>query len=508
MLLQNGLGDGQPQPGAGASRILPGAVVPVKEVGQVLRRDAGAVVLHLHPAAAALHGDGPQDEHPVRPQMPRGVAQQIVQHPLHHGGVRLHGALPVGLQPQRPAVLLTQRVVAPGHLKAQLTHVELHQIGLVRAALHLAQLHHAVHQRREPVGLVHNDVALLGAFFLVIAVDVPHRLGIALDEGQRGAQVVAHVGKDVLFQLGRAAHLPGHVVEFLRQQPEFVRAVNVHLYIIVAVRHLPGALCQKMQRPGIPPAEQHRKQQVEQQQEQCDGGQDLRQHPRSGGDLGEVRGYDDPVISVLRQDAHHHLPGGAGVHDLIDAALLKQRFAQTDGGGGVPRQRQVAAKGAHRLMEHAGVQALVILHVAAGGVADVHTAVVHIELSALNGLPQPAPEFLVQIQRAEPPCRDRLVGFVQHGGQQLGFGGERSADGGVVLGLKPAGHHDPDEQQREQRDAADEQHQLPLHAQKGAGALFFLQDDRLTGYPGRTCSRCPIPSRCSRGRDRDGCAAF
>ena len=319
---------------------------------------------------------------------------------------------------------------------------------------------------------------------------------------------MAHVGKNVLFQLGRAAHLPRHVVEFLRQQPEFVRAVNVHLYIIVAVRHLSGALRQKMQRPGIPPAEQHRKQQVEQQQKQRNGGQDLRQHPRGGGNLRKVGGYDDAVISVLRQDAHHHLAGGAGVHDFVNAALFKQRFAQTDGGGGVPRQRQVTAESAHCLVKHTGVQALVILHVAAGGVADVHAAVVHVELPALNGLPQSAPEFLVQIQRAEPPRRDRLVGVIQHGGQQLGFGGERTADGGVVLGLEPAGHHDPDEQQRKQRDAANEQHQLPLHAQKGAGALFFLQNNRLTGYPGRTCSRCPIPSRCSRGRDRDGCAAF
>ena len=47
VLLEDRLGDGKSQPGALLACIGAGAVVPVKDVGQVLRRDAGTVVLFL-----------------------------------------------------------------------------------------------------------------------------------------------------------------------------------------------------------------------------------------------------------------------------------------------------------------------------------------------------------------------------------------------------------------------------------------------------------------------------
>ena len=78
MLLQNGLGDGKPQPGTGLAGILAGALVAVEQVRQFLRRDAGAVVLYFHPATAVWHGDGPQHKHTVRTHMVGGVAQQVV----------------------------------------------------------------------------------------------------------------------------------------------------------------------------------------------------------------------------------------------------------------------------------------------------------------------------------------------------------------------------------------------------------------------------------------------
>ena len=44
----------RPRTGAGAAAVLPSAVVAVKDVGQILRRDAGAMVLDLNAAALRL----------------------------------------------------------------------------------------------------------------------------------------------------------------------------------------------------------------------------------------------------------------------------------------------------------------------------------------------------------------------------------------------------------------------------------------------------------------------
>ena len=90
MLLEDGLGDGKAQTGALLAGIRTGAVVPIKDIGQVVGRDAGAVVLHLYPHAlgAAL---GPQDEDAVFADVVHGVAQQVMQCALHHVGVCVNG---------------------------------------------------------------------------------------------------------------------------------------------------------------------------------------------------------------------------------------------------------------------------------------------------------------------------------------------------------------------------------------------------------------------------------
>ena len=84
------------------------------------------------------------------------------------------------------------------------------------------------------VGLVHDDVALLGALGIIIAGQVAHRLGVALYQGQRGAQVVADIGQNVLLQLGAALDLGGHVVEVLGQTSDLVMAFDFYLHIVVA----------------------------------------------------------------------------------------------------------------------------------------------------------------------------------------------------------------------------------------------------------------------------------
>ena len=179
MLLQNGLVMESPTRYRLAG-ILAGAIVAVEQVRQFLRRDAGAVVLHFHPATAVWHGDGPQHKHTVRTHMVGGVAQQVVQHPFHHGGVSAYHAFLVGFQLQLPAILLAHGVIAARDLKAKLAHVKINGVKLFCTAGNFAQLHHAVYQRAQAVSFVHNNVALFGALGLVIAGNIAHRFGIAL----------------------------------------------------------------------------------------------------------------------------------------------------------------------------------------------------------------------------------------------------------------------------------------------------------------------------------------
>ena len=59
------------------------------------------------------------------------------------------------------------------------------------------------------------DVHLLVAVLLVVAGQIAHRLGIALDESERSAQVVGDVGQQVALHLGGVLDLLRHVVELL-----------------------------------------------------------------------------------------------------------------------------------------------------------------------------------------------------------------------------------------------------------------------------------------------------
>ena len=441
MPLQDGLGDGKPQPGAHLPGVAPAPVVPVKDVGQILRPDARAVVLNFHPAAALLEGDGPQQEHPVLADVVHGVAQQVVQHPLHHGRVGPHRAGLLGFQLQGPAVLCAHRVVPLGHLFAQLGHVKVHQFGLLRAAAHLGKLHYAVHQPAEPVGFVHNDVQLLGALVRFIAGQIAHGLRIAPDEGQRGAQVVAHVGQQLPLQLSRLLHLARHVVEVPRQQAEFVPLALVHVHVVVALGDLPGRGRKLGQRPGDPPAEQPRRQQAEGQQPQCHHGQQLAQHGVRLAHPGQAGRNQNGILPIGGRAAHHHLLGAAlGLQNFIQAAVFKGVLPQGNGRGGIPGGGAALAElDAAALVDEAGVQVFHLVDAAQGLVGDVHTALAQVHLPVADALVQPGPEVRVQRQAEHIPLGDDravLGGLIELAGHYLQLVLQLFVNEGVVLGLK------------------------------------------------------------------------
>ena len=309
------------------------------------------MVLHFHPATAVWHGDGPQHKHTVRTHMVGGVAQQVVQHPFHHGGVGAYHAFLVGFQLQRPAILLAHGVIAARDLKAKLAHVKINRVKLFCTAGNFAQLHHAVYQRAQAVSFVHNNAALFGALGLVIAGNIAHRFGIALNQGQRGAQVMADISQDIFFQLCGAFDFLRHVVELPPQQAQLIIADYRHLNIIVAVGNLAGTLRKLAHRAGEPPAEQRRHQQVERNQK--DGNRNQHTAHDLGGcfNLCQAGGYDHTVTAVFGQAAHQHLPVAAGFNNFVQRTLIVQGMAGQDGGSGVwGIYRHVIAESGHAVV--------------------------------------------------------------------------------------------------------------------------------------------------------------
>ena len=211
-------------------------------------------------AAALLLRDGPQHNDTVRTDVVERIAQQVVHDPLHHGWVGTDRAGLVGLQIKLPVIFVAQRVVAARDLKAEVAHVKVNKIRPFRTALHFTQLHHAVDERGKPVRLIDNDAALLGTLGVVAAGQVTHGLGVALYQGQRGAQVVADVRQNVLFELGAALDLGGHVVEILGQTSDLIVAFNLDLHIVVAGGNLLRAVGQLADRVREPAAEKYRQQ--------------------------------------------------------------------------------------------------------------------------------------------------------------------------------------------------------------------------------------------------------
>ena len=310
-------------------------------------------------AAALLLRDGPQHNDTVRTDVVERIAQQVVHDPLHHGRVGADRAGLVGLQIKLPVIFVAQRVVAARDLKAEVAHVKVNKIRPFRTALHFTQLHHAVDERGKPVRLIDNDVALLGTLGVVAAGQVTHGLGVALYQGQRGAQVVADVRQNVLFELGAALDLGGHIVEILGQTSDLIVAFNLDLHIVVAGGDLLRAVGQLADRVREPAAEKYRQQQVQHQQNQRDRPKDRAQHLGSRRDLRQTCRDNDPVLPVGGEPPDAHLHRGADLYDLVQRAVLKQLLPQLNGNAGVQIVAELPAERAGALMQQAGVHTLV-----------------------------------------------------------------------------------------------------------------------------------------------------
>jgi len=467
VLLEDGLGDGKAQTGALLAGIRTGAVVPIKDIGQVVGRDAGAVVLHLDPHAlgAAL---GPQDEDAVFADVVHGVAQQVMQCALHHVGVCVNGQFLVRqFQLKLPAVLGADGIVPFAHLVAQLAHIKVHALAFVGTAGHLAQLHHAGDQCGQAVGLVHDNVHLLIAVGLVVAGNVAHRLGIALDKGQRGAQVVGDVGQQVALHLRRMLHLACHVVEVPGQIAQLIAAAGIHLHGIVAHGHLAGSAGKLAQRLCEPLTEQPcRRHGKGKDQRRCHG-QHGAQHlagfshmHKAGSDQNGVlaAGGVAPYQQLCRAgeprriQGLHKAAGGAaflahghsgGNDHIVVGGIREQRFVQVAVG-----------------------LVLDLIDRAHGGIGNIHTEAVQRTAGVQLG-GKPVKKRGVDRKMAKRPCRKGFAvcnSLVQLGGDAFCLSGQLFFNVLGVQRFQQLGGQKPHQCQQEQTDTTQKPHQLAADA--------------------------------------------
>ena len=293
------------------------------------------MILHLY-AAAAGRGQAAHGKPAVLTQVVAGVAQKVVQNALHHGRVGAYGAGVIGLHGQSPVVLRTHGIIALGHLAAKLGHIKIDQLRALAAAAHTAQLHHTVYKAAQAVGLINDDAQLRIAALGVIAGQIADRFGIALDEGERGAQVVAHISQKLLLQLAGALYFGCHVVEVGGQLAHFILPGAGNAGRVIAVGNAAGRTRKLTDGLGEPITEPHAGGQAHQQHKAQNGGQKLIHDHACDTDLVQVGADHNGILLIGAQAAHHHLRGiAAGAYDLVKLALLKQRLAQLYGNIGV-----------------------------------------------------------------------------------------------------------------------------------------------------------------------------
>ena len=224
----------------------------VKNVPDVLRVNADALVPHRHGNAALLLAGGEKDGSALPAELD-GVAEQVQPDVLHHLGVAPVGqpgqvqlkhqilGRPLAFQPQHAgADLLVQIVV--GLLPHQFL------------AFVLGKQQHAAGQVRQTLGFLHDKIQVFVLLLLGQAAP-PQPAGKAADGDDGGLELVGKgVDKIVAHQLG-AAQLGGHAVKAVQQLGNVAGALLRHPHGIVPAGDGFGGLHHVLDGFGRPPAD-------------------------------------------------------------------------------------------------------------------------------------------------------------------------------------------------------------------------------------------------------------
>ena len=273
------------------------AVIPVPDGRLLFGRDALARI-----------GDGKADDVPLLAQadddalvfarVVDGVADEVVDDLFHLFQVRLGVQLVVDLADDGIALRFGEVVEPLEHGVYQLRKVELAQLERVHARTDLGDVEDVVDEGGQAVGLVDDDLRVLGALFGVVARDLLDHGGVRLDHGQRRLQVVRDVGEHFLLQLVGLADLLFGVVE------RFGKGVHLRVGIFalevdgkVARRHALGGLGDALHGAGQPHGQQRRDDQ--RQKDDDDADEDELHAHRAHGEPRKLGGIFDIEVDVV-----------------------------------------------------------------------------------------------------------------------------------------------------------------------------------------------------------------
>jgi len=127
--------------------------------------------------------------------------------------------------------------------------------------LQLGEIEDIVYYLAEPPGFFDNDPQLPGTFFRRLPGYIPEGLGIALDQAQRGAQLMGNVSDQILAQLLYLGQLFTQVVDGPGQLTDFIRLGDSCPGGKIAGGHLLGRLVDFQNRAGKSAGQQERNQQ-------------------------------------------------------------------------------------------------------------------------------------------------------------------------------------------------------------------------------------------------------
>ena len=221
----------------------------VEQARQLLGRDRGAAVLHLH-----LHllgtlrqlGRNAHQHHRASLGKTRGVAEQVGQGALEERLVHRH--LGIALDAQRQARVLQRRLVELHHLPRQRGQAHRRAAPGHGAAVGLREEEHVVDHRRQPLRLF--EVGTQGlAQHLVAALARERQLHLADERGQRRAQFVCDIGVEGLELLVGAFEPLHQRIELFDPRQQFLGRVGEREPPVQARRRDAARLrCQRAQR--------------------------------------------------------------------------------------------------------------------------------------------------------------------------------------------------------------------------------------------------------------------
>ena len=136
----------------------------------------------------------------------QGVAYQVIDHLADAGFIGNDGIMLFRRKADRVAIGFHQFADTLDDLLHRSGQVEGGRIDRHNASLQAGKIKHFPHQAGKARCFIDDDLHILRRVFIG---DVPHHLGIAADHGQRGAQIMADVGDQLVLE-------PLHLAQILR----------------------------------------------------------------------------------------------------------------------------------------------------------------------------------------------------------------------------------------------------------------------------------------------------